>query len=77
MPRWSRQAFLQDFPSYVVQVHTSSEFSSRCREQGGEVELRDTVEPQFIGFGRVSIFQVVFVIRALSTCTSEISLPSR
>lgn len=58
----------------LVQVQISSESSNRCSEQGGEIELRDTVSHSSLALGELP-FQVVFVIRALSTYTSEISLP--
>lgn len=60
----------------VVLVQVSSKSSTRCIEQGGEIELRDTMSLSSLALGEPPSLGCV-IIGALNAYTSEISLPGR
>lgn len=63
-------------PLVIVQVQASPESSSRCLEHSGKTELRDSRSHSLLALGEPP-FPGCVCFRALSTYTSEISLPSR
>lgn len=60
----------------IAHVQISCDFSSRCTEGGGEVELQDAMSLGSLALGKPPFLGVV-LIGALGISTSEISPPSR